>query len=336
MTRGRIIALTSLAAAAALTLTACGSSGSAQNAAGKFTDSQACDVATNGIGTFATAMSPWLYGSEPAAPTPDSGLSYDMYDTSSAAQMEAKKLAETLKSDAAAFTTAYSAKDNAKMRSLQADAQKNADALIAVCTKAGWPESSSIKTLRQTIDQTPESVKAGYTTPSAAATSTTPTKQATGTKLGSTVKVGQTVTVLADRNGYKTPIELTVTEVKKASEDDLKSIDEKSRKKVSQVYFVRAEATRKKDDNPDYYPLTDFHPEFQINVAGAGNGGRLTVTGDFDACVNDKAVPMQSLGPVKYCSIFGIEGDEALESVELTGINSMDEGSTPMYTWTTN
>ena len=39
---------------------------------------------------------------------------------------------------------------------------------------------------------------------------------------------------------------------------------------------------------------------------------------------------------LRQMTLVGIEGDEALESVELTGINSMDEGSTPMYTWTTN
>lgn len=61
----------------ALTLvvtTGCGDKATAP--VGKFTAAQACDVATGSIGTFATAMLPWVYKTEPTTQTPTTKADY--------------------------------------------------------------------------------------------------------------------------------------------------------------------------------------------------------------------------------------------------------------------
>ncbi|WP_040523914.1 hypothetical protein [Gordonia araii] len=319
-----------LIAAIALTLTsaACGNDAPV----GKFTDDQACTVATGSVGKFATAMLPWLYKTAPSAQTPESPDHGAMYHGEF--QERLHTVSTELASSADDFTAALKAGDDAKMRSLQESARTKADELINSCTKIGWTKPDTIADLRETLNKTPDSAIATPSAPAAEPTSSKAPKPVALTPAGATVKVGEKVVfeLPKPRRGYATPIEYTITKIEKAPAGAI-PVEGEEAAKIKQFFYIRAKAehARDEDTNTDAVPFYDVRPTYRVTMSDGAKNGAMSGARDFKPCRNDDG----EIDEAEYCAVWGtVSENGTVAKVELIGVTSDSSKDAPaMYTW---
>ncbi|GAB20299.1 hypothetical protein GOEFS_110_00270 [Gordonia effusa NBRC 100432] len=160
-------------------------------------------------------------------------------------------------------------------------------------------------------------------------------KLPTVTKKGATVKVGQPVVFVMEKDGKKTYIELKVTSIDKASDDDLKGVRKDSLKDTKAVYFVRAEG---KEIHPEGIEwdmnapsIHSLYPEFEIATADGTQWTKMIMIGDFEPC-EDKDDDLVR----KFCTPFAIGSGST--DVRVAGLTGIETGKTdskdPLYIWT--
>ncbi|ALG83819.1 hypothetical protein ACH46_03980 [Gordonia phthalatica] len=303
----------------------------------------ACDMLGKAVSDFSRPAQAWVFqkpiGEDPGTSDKDTVLK--MIDDSDAGQAEVKAIALRIWDLAPKMESAVEAKDDALAQQIMNDAKKPHDEFIARCSKeSDWGSKSSIVSLRGTLDSKPgdysvPSAPASAPTSSAAPTSSKAPKPFTPTKLGTTVKLGEPVSLEFTYQGQKGQAEFTVTGVRTATSDDLKSISEEARAKAKTFVFVEATAKYPKDFDvtkmSSMASPTDLYPRYEVAATDGSTGSHLTVIGSFKPCEDDKSSGLE----VKFCSAYGFAAPDAKVS-EVRMIEANSEGPKsdgPLFIW---
>lgn len=247
------------------------------------------------------------------------------YNSDDPFQARLKELSTQLKTDATDFATAYQARNDTRLRELQAEGRKNFDEILNTCQAHGWTITPTAKQLRSYFDKTPENALTQPGTP--VPTPDAPDDQAP-TPRGTRVMIGDTVRFETTTNGKKSTIALRITSVDKATATQLKSLDPKALANVQQIVFVQATATGNND------ALNSLDPTFAVATAENVPHGPLQVSGAFPPCQSEPAKNSTR----HLCAPFGIaSATTGIKAAALTGITTgQADKKNPLYIWQLN
>lgn len=328
-------ALTILAGATALAMTACGGDDGTSDRQASAPSTLATDC---GLGQgVLTGMSNAITGYNITGNSEDLKIS-DGFATADDGALslyqdpKVRALVESSYANNRTFNEAVESGDDAARQTALDEQQTLIDELLEVC------DSALDQGVKDLILRQQEILAEGVKAP-ANATSTAPSKPKEAPKAtakGTSVTFGEPVFIeVKDRSGKPTIVEFTITGVDKGTDKDKEIIKKEDREEVDNLLYVRAVVKSTVDLSADFNAqpdLTTFDPTLEFYLSDGSRAGVPIMFGTFEPCHDESAEG----GQRKLCSLASAP-DKSLtvDKVEMTRVDSSDPFTTdPIFTWT--
>lgn len=349
--RARSVVSACVAAILAMTVAGCGGDDADKadttgpNAANvKFTLAQACTaVSSEASVKVTTSMSPWLYG-RPLPATPARPAGYDplaYIDTADNTQRQLKAEVDNVAGLTTQLDAAVAAKDDAKAQQIVNQIKVPYDAIITTCKDVdGWTSKDLAIQQRAMLDKKPARLGPSVpssTPPAPTTTSSKPAPPQPLTPKGATVQVGQPVVIDYTEDGKTGRFFFRVTEIHKATDQELAQLSSSTREKAKQIYFIRSEVKATAPDTGRYESalpsLVSFDPKYKLATSINAYSTSLILFGKLDSC-KDEDLPAGTNGRT-LCGVYAVLDPSAtVSAASVTAFGS--SGSTSdaaLYTW---